>query len=147
MKTPICKTLNRKVFILIECLYELLCGYFTVHTARILQSSPDLAIFHERGQPRDYPPAVLLAEGLADNHRNRSLAVPRDCPLKIKFVCAVWTECLRYKKQTTLDWSCSCTIYTLSFFVSKTLFMSTLYVKYTHLKKLEQDCIKWWLVK
>ena len=83
MKTPICKTLNRKVFILIECLYELLCGYFTVHTARILQSSPDLAIFHEPGQPRDYAPAVLLAGGLADNHRNRSLAVPRDCPLKI----------------------------------------------------------------
>jgi len=25
------------------------------------------------------PPAVRLAEGLADEHRDRSLAVPRDC--------------------------------------------------------------------
>ena len=43
------------------------------------------------------PPAVRLAEGLADNHRDRLLAVPRDCRLNIKFVCgkrkigAVWT--------------------------------------------------------
>ena len=44
----------------------------------------------------DCPPAVSLAEGLADDHRNRLLAVPRDCLLKIKFVRhrlirAVWT--------------------------------------------------------
>ena len=31
------------------------------------------------------PPAACLAEGLADDHRDRLLAVPRDCPLKIKF--------------------------------------------------------------
>ena len=30
--------------------------------------------------------AVRLAEGLADDHCDRLLAVPRDCPLKIKFV-------------------------------------------------------------
>ena len=35
---------------------------------------------------RDGHPAVRLAEGLADDHRDRSLAVRRDCPRKIKFV-------------------------------------------------------------
>ena len=29
---------------------------------------------------------TCLAEGLADDHFDRSLAVPRDCPRKIKFV-------------------------------------------------------------
>ena len=31
-------------------------------------------------------PAVCLTEGLADNHGDHSLAVPHDCPRKIKFV-------------------------------------------------------------
>ena len=35
---------------------------------------------------RNCPPAVRLAEGLADDNRERSLAVPCDCPLKLKFV-------------------------------------------------------------
>ena len=45
--------------------------------------------------PPRLPPAVCLADGLADDHRDRSLAFPRDCPRKIKFIRgkirAVWT--------------------------------------------------------
>ena len=48
--------------------------------------------------PPRLPPAVCLADGLADDHRDRSLAVPRDCPRKIKIIRgekrkirAVWT--------------------------------------------------------
>ena len=42
-------------------------------------------IICHRGSPQ-LPPAVCLAEGLVDDHRNRSLAVPRDCPRKINFI-------------------------------------------------------------
>ena len=41
------------------------------------------------------PPAVCLAKGLADDHRDCLLAVPRDCPLKIKFVGGGSTEKLK----------------------------------------------------
>ena len=93
----------------------------TVHTAWILQSPPRFYISvswrrhtlklrlplwgksasyicnHKLICHRDFLPAVRLSEGLADDHRDRLLAVPRDCPLKIKIVrgkrkiCAVWT--------------------------------------------------------
>ena len=32
------------------------------------------------------PPAVCIAKGLVNDHRDRLLAVPRDCPRKIKIV-------------------------------------------------------------
>ena len=93
----------------------------TVHTAWILQRPPRFYISvswrrhtlklrlplwgksashicnHKIICHRYFLPAVRLAEGLADDHRDRLLAVPLDCPLKIKIVrrkrkiCAVWT--------------------------------------------------------
>ena len=82
----------------------------TVHTAWILQRPPRFYISvswrrhtlklrlplwgksashicnHKIICHRYFLPAVRLAEGLADDHRDRLLAVPRDCPLKIKIV-------------------------------------------------------------
>ena len=42
------------------------------------------------------PPAVSLAERLADDHCDWKLAVPRDCQRNIKFVCGGKVESEKY---------------------------------------------------